>query len=330
MGEEKDNRVSSEKNNSIYANAAAGLIGSSTAKVFVHPIDTLKAKIQVMRIERTKAFTLSNSVLASTFRDTFRAEGLGGLYRGFAVALLGSMPASILYFGSYEFFKRNSLENEYLQKRPFLAYLAGGMFAESVACILFVPVDVIKERRQVQHNLKKYNYTNDIDAIRQIKQSEGVRGLYRAYGATVMSFGPFSALYFTFYETMKGLFLHRTLWPPVAEREEESFKPEIGFFPSMICSMFAGGAASILTNPLDIAKLRLQVQRAGAASSTGVQDFYYKHMVDAMFKIGRDEGFRALYNGSLARVLYHVPTVAISMSVLERVKPSVKNWLASQ
>ena len=34
---------------------------------------------------------------------------------------------------------------------------------------------------------------------------EGVRGIYRAYGATVCSFGPFSALYFLFYEYFKGM-----------------------------------------------------------------------------------------------------------------------------
>ncbi len=31
----------------------------------------------------------------------------------------------------------------------------------------------------------------------------------------------------------------------------------------MLCSMMAGACASIITNPLDMAKLRLQVQRAG-------------------------------------------------------------------
>jgi hypothetical protein len=44
-----------------------------------------------------------------------------------------------------------------------------------------------------------------MDAIKQIKATEGARGLYRAYFATVMSFGPFSALYFLFYEKAKGL-----------------------------------------------------------------------------------------------------------------------------
>ena len=78
-----------------------------------------------------------------------KSDGLSGLYRGFGISLIGSMPAGGLYFGSYEYFKKRSLESEYLQKHPFLSYLAGGMFAEAVACILFVPIDVIKERRQV-------------------------------------------------------------------------------------------------------------------------------------------------------------------------------------
>lgn len=77
------------------------------------------------------------------------------------------------------------------------------MFAEAVACILFVPVDVVKERRQVQANMGTFKYKSDGDAIRQILKIEGARGLYRAYGATVMSFGPFSALYFLFYEKFK-------------------------------------------------------------------------------------------------------------------------------
>ena len=91
----------------------------------------------------------SGSVIQSIVRDTVKSEGIGGLYRGFAINVLGSIPAAGLYFGSYEFCKSNVLEHQFFQDRPFIAYLAGGMFAETVACILFVPVDVIKERRQV-------------------------------------------------------------------------------------------------------------------------------------------------------------------------------------
>jgi len=55
--------------------------------------------------------------------------------------------------------------------------------------------------------LNKYKYHSDFDAIKQILRSEGVWGIYKAYGATVFSFGPFSALYFMFYEKLKGRFV---------------------------------------------------------------------------------------------------------------------------
>ena len=51
--------------------------------------------------------------------------------------------------------------------------------------------------------------------------------------------------------------------------------------------------------------------------------FHYKNLLDAVFKIGKEEGVRALFNGSFARILYHVPHVAISMGVLEQVKPKI-------
>ena len=74
---------------------------------------------------------------------------MGGLYRGFAIHITGSIPAAALYFGSYEFFKGRASDYAWLQERPAFTHLMGGMFAEAVACSIFVPVDVIKERRQV-------------------------------------------------------------------------------------------------------------------------------------------------------------------------------------
>ena len=86
-------------------------------------------------------------MIQTIVRETISKEGMGGLYRGFAINIWGSIPAAGLYFGSYEFFKSRTLEHKFFQDHPFVAYLCGGMFAETVACIIFVPVDVIKERR---------------------------------------------------------------------------------------------------------------------------------------------------------------------------------------
>jgi hypothetical protein len=76
------------------------------------------------------------------------------------------------------------------------------------SCVVFVPVDVIKERLQVQRSSLAVSssqvagapYKGSVHALRTIFAEEGFRGVYKGYGATLMSFGPFSALYFLFYE----------------------------------------------------------------------------------------------------------------------------------
>ena len=85
--------------------------------------------------------------------------------------------------------------------------------------------------------------------------------------------------------------------------------------------MQAGILASFITNPLDLAKLRLQVQRAGKVGGGDQKSFYYKHMLHGVYRIALDEGPLALFAGSFARCLFHVPMVAISMSIVEVVKP---------
>ena len=44
-------------------------------------------------------------------------------------------------------------------------------------------------------------------------------------------------------------------------------------------------------------------------------------MLHAIYRIGLEEGPLALFSGAAARCLYHVPMVAISMSVVEVAKP---------
>lgn len=71
----------------------------------------------------------------------------------------------------------------------FAVHFASGMLAESVACIIYVPVDVIKERMQVQTTRQGNYYRSGMDALRQIAKQEGLSGIYKGYGATLLSFG---------------------------------------------------------------------------------------------------------------------------------------------
>lgn len=205
--------------NPIIVSSIAGIVGSATGKFLMHPVDTVKAKLQVismpgihsgMPVDETimkGSQRGGRSLIMKIVRDTIHAEGMRGLYRGFGIHVGGTIPAGALYYGSYEMFKKFTLKYTFFQQHQNISYFLGGIFAETISCIIFVPVDVIKERRQVQANMKDYAYRSDVDAFRQIMKSEGLRGIYRAYGATVASFGPFSAFYFMFYEYFKGIFV---------------------------------------------------------------------------------------------------------------------------
>jgi hypothetical protein len=76
------------------------------------------------------------------------------------------------------------------------------------SCVVWVPVDVVKERLQAQlvlsENSSQRLYNNSWHAFWTIVKTEGWRnGLYKGYGITLFSFGPFSALYFLFYEKVR-------------------------------------------------------------------------------------------------------------------------------
>jgi len=294
---------------SLSVTCLSSAIAGSLSRLLLHPVDTLKAKLQVQKSSASPQFTS----LSSAFRYTLQQEGLKGLYRGLSFSIAGSLPAVTLYFSSYELGKNLLLAYPRINDSPFLAYLAGGLIAETCACVIFVPIDVVKERLQVQSNLKLYSYRGGFDAIRQILATEGFFGIYKAYGATVGSFGPFSALYFLFYESLK---------------KRTAAGEQIGFGASLLCSGIAGSLASWLTSPLDLAKLRMQVVRSAKAHGV-TPHFQYRHLLHGIYSIATQEGPAALFKGAFARVLFHTPNTALVMSLLELLRPRVSHLLSS-
>jgi hypothetical protein len=174
-------------------------------RIFCHPIDTVKARLQASTASRQSFFGLLKL-------QNLSLSHVRGLYRGLGVSMLGSAPATCLYLTSYEVSK-DSLQNiDVFRENPSLLYLGAGMLAEAFSCVLWVPIDVIKERMQVQVPVgdaagvaapQRVYYRNTLHAVQTIMHTERVRGLYKGYAATLLSFGPFSALYFMFYEKVR-------------------------------------------------------------------------------------------------------------------------------
>ncbi len=257
-------------------------------------------------------------------------------------------PGTVLYLTGYAFFRDtlSSLASNWggnntfnsnnkpalSQGQEFGIHFSSGMLAEAVTCIIYVPVDVVKERIQVQsreslisniNSLRKpqsYHYNGSLDALQQIIRTEGMKGIYRGYWATLASFGPFSALYFVFYERCKDwskqILQDNKTDNTNAKRIDDG---DIPLLYLVACSAGSGALASWLTSPLDMAKLRLQVQRGqtAAASNNTSQTKLYRGMFDclqAAYKKGE------LFRGAGARVLHFAPATTVTMTAYEKCK----------
>lgn len=276
--------------------------------------------------------------------------------------IVGGTPGTVVYLSGYAFF-RDSISSQvqnWNQSRAdgsngdtttkpvltsgqeFLVHFASGMLAEAVTCIIYVPVDVIKERMQVQqrvpaaatHATQNTQYTGSLDAFQKIVKTEGMTGIYRGYGATLASFGPFSALYFMFYERCKAWSRERLL-SQSRDGIQINTPVDDGDLPLAYlvgCSAGAGALASWLTSPLDMAKLRLQVQRGRAATAAGDstpsnQSVQYRGMMDCLQSAYREDGVRALFRGAGARVLHFAPATTITMTCYEKCRSFYANAL---
>lgn len=315
------------------------LAGSSlsglTARSLCHPLDTVKSRLQ-------GPGGAQFSGISNCLRVTLAEEGLRGLYRGFgAVTVLGT-PAVCMYITSYDVLKKGLGTDE--SQYPFLGHFLAGMGAEAFSCLLFVPVDVVKERLQVQRSDSTSSsrssssgssgsagtspassrlssapptYSGSLDALRVIARTEGLLGLYKGYYATLASFGPFSAFYFVFYEQARNV---------VSDAYGKDRSTQLPVEGTLAASAAAGAAASVVTCPLDLAKLRLQTQRR-LAPGEPVPPGHLHGLIDAFRALRAERGVRGFFLGAGARVAFHVPNMCVTFTFFEECRKLAQRFL---
>lgn len=264
----------------------ASALSGITSRIILHPIDTIKSRMQI----QVNGFDTSSN-LSKNYKNTFDAiktitkfEGFQGFYKGLGPSVLLTGFANSLFLGGYEKFKH--IFSKHVSNQNTIQFLSG-FFAEAVSCVLWVPHDVLKERLQVQ---REKNQSKIIfDNIRK----NGIRSLYKGYWVTLGTFGPNSALYLLSYEFFKEKILHQ----------------ELTFYNTLISASVSNAIAAVITNPLDVIKVRYQV----------FPD-QYKSFYDAFSQMYKSEGSKAFWKGVGPRVLYSAPNAGIIMMLFEYFK----------
>uniref|UniRef100_A0A7S3GFI2 Mitochondrial carrier protein n=1 Tax=Palpitomonas bilix TaxID=652834 RepID=A0A7S3GFI2_9EUKA len=278
----------------------AGCFAGIGADFLLHPVDTVRARMQVERVG-----TKGGSTMTQAARAVLRDSGISGFYRGVKTTVLLTGPAHALYFSGYEMAKRQlrSLDHKGDTRDEAIYALASGLFANFCGAFVWVPMDVVKQKMQVHGGTL---YHRDTDALRDVLRKEGPRGLYRGFGAAFLTYGPFSGIYFAMYEAQKSLFLR------LSRSNDDNKERLIPFYASLAFAAGAGGIAAAVTCPLDVVKTRMQVEgRSGEA---------YKNTFDGLWKVANNEGFAGLFRGVQARVTWIAPSCAVTMVLYEEFK----------
>jgi hypothetical protein len=126
----------------ILGSATAGII----SRLLTHPLDTAKSRLQAIYIDAPSTTTTNKTGTAKAspcFRtatstnpyrgpldvlvQTFRTEGISGLYRGFGAVIVGGTPGTVLYLCGYEVAK-NKLAEQWESRTHLPLEQSGGDF----------------------------------------------------------------------------------------------------------------------------------------------------------------------------------------------------------
>ncbi len=138
---------------------------------------------------------------------------------------------------------------------------------------------------------------NGFALARLIVQQDGVRGLYRGFGASVATFVPSSAIWWSAYGAYQKAIWHQYegLTGREAEGDMQARSPTEVVAVQTSSALLSGVTSAILTNPLDVVKTRLQV----AIRQQGGQQPSFRAIAQ---KLIAEEGPKGLLRGVAPRI----------------------------
>ncbi|WOK99682.1 solute carrier family 25 member 44-like [Canna indica] len=263
----------------------AGIFSGVT--VALYPLSVIKTRMQVASNDVVQ----KNPFLA--FRNILKVDGIPGLYRGFGTVVTGAIPARIIFLTSLEMTKVSSLKlvEPFKLSEPVQAAVANGiagMLASLSSQAVFVPIDVVSQKLMVQGYSGFAKYNGGFDVARKILKADGVRGLYRGFGLSVMTYSPSSAVWWASYGSSQ-----RVIWRLLGHGNDNESVPSQS---KIVCvqatgGVIAGAIASCITTPLDTIKTRLQVM-----------DYEQKQNVRQVIKrLIAEDGWKGFYRGLVPR-----------------------------
>ncbi|KAH0618964.1 hypothetical protein JD844_018541 [Phrynosoma platyrhinos] len=295
----------------------AGIVGVTC----IFPIDLVKTRLQNQRSRHQVYKNMLDCLI-----KTLRSEGCLGMYRGAAVNLTLVTPEKAIKLAANDYF-RHLLAKEGVALSLSKEMMAG-CGAGICQVIITTPMEMLKIQLQDAGRLasqqlvsrvpcsapgcklvnvspvqtRAYNVgpvvlPRRISATQiatELLHTQGIKGLYKGLGATLLRDVPFSVIYFP-------LFAH------LNKAEQGSMEQRSPFFRSFLAGCVAGSVAAVSVNPCDVIKTRLQAMGRNEESYNGI--------IDCARKIWIKEGPSAFLKGAGCRALVIAPLFGIAQVI---------------
>jgi len=264
-----------------------------------------------------------------------RVEGIKSLWSGLSPTLVLAIPTTCTYFTMYEQLKviiddkrKNlMLTNIGNSETPSWVSLTAGGLARWLAVTLVSPLELVRTKMQSQ----KMPWSDVTKCLKDLVSTQGFRGLWNGYTATLLRDVPFSALYWPLYEASRNN-LRRYMTIRDKHNLYSLSVQDNSFMINFISGAVAGSIASTITLPFDVIKTIKQIELGekdimrvtpGSLSHPQVHHQHHHHLgqtrsnITIARELVSDQGVRSLFSGLTPRLLKVAPACAIMISSYE-------------
>ncbi|KAI0937535.1 hypothetical protein AcV5_000346 [Taiwanofungus camphoratus] len=332
-----DALVATESSDSMSVRAlkdiSFGSIAGMTSKVFEHPFDLTKVRLQSQVLDKTARFSGPLDCLAQTWRK----EGIRGLYRGLPAPIVGAMAENASLFWSYTELQNvirwiNALPSSQELSLGQLALAGAG--AGTITSFFLTPIELVKCKMQVQMLMPRTVSAAEAEAVRSVSPSlkaatatlphppsssafqklpgpvavltsivrtTGIRGLWLGQTATLIRETGGGAAWFASKEAVATLLLARRNAPSKDKRELRAWE-------SAVSGACAGVAYNVALFPADTVKSVMQTEAELRPRAQGLPGPTFFGVLREMYVA---QGVKGLYAGCGITVARAIPSSAL-------------------
>jgi len=184
-------------------NMASGGMAGATSLCIVYPLDFARTRLAAdVGSGKEREF----SGMVDCLQKMMKQGGIGALYNGFGISVVGIIAYRATYFGSFDTGKVLLFEDP--KKANFFAMWAFAQVVTVGAGIASYPLDTVRRRLMMTSGKKGADvmYTGTMDCFRKIYKDEGGKAFFKGCLSNVIR-GTGGALVLVFYDKIQAMLL---------------------------------------------------------------------------------------------------------------------------